>query len=103
MIKGGNNASGRKKSPRFRRGLLQSFEFRIARGLSTANEALSSCRGRDLVRCEMKCSKAWWQSIRMLVAAISLAGLTFGLGPAGLAQEQKQRMPSAASRVSVRL
>jgi len=32
----------------------------------------------------MKCSKAWWQSIRMLVAAISLAGLTFALGPAGL-------------------
>ena len=68
----------------------------------TADEALSSCRGRDLVRCEMKCSKAWWQSIRMLVAAISLAGLTFGLGPAGWAQEQKPEVPAPAIRVSVR-
>ncbi len=51
----------------------------------------------------MKCSKAWWQSIRMLVAAISLAGLTFALGPAGWAQEQKPEVPSPAIRVSVRL
>src|SRR6266850_1935663 len=101
--KRGNNASGRKKSPRLRRGLLQSFEFRIARELSAANEALPSCRGRDLVRCEMKCSKGWWQSIRMLVAAISLAGLTFVLGPAGWTQEQKPGVPSPAIRVSVRL
>ncbi len=51
----------------------------------------------------MKCSRAWWQSIRMLVAAISLAGLTFALGPAGWAQEQKPEVPSPAIRVSVRL
>jgi len=51
----------------------------------------------------MKCSKAGWQSIRMLVAAISLAGLTFGLGPAGWTQEQKPGVPSPAIRVSVRL
>jgi VWFA-related protein len=51
----------------------------------------------------MKCSKAWSQSIRMLVAAISLAGLTFALGPAGWAQEQKPEVPSPAIRVSVRL
>jgi VWFA-related protein len=51
----------------------------------------------------MKHSKSWWQSIRVLVATISLAGLTFALGPAGWAQEQKPEEPAPAIRVSVRL
>jgi VWFA-related protein len=51
----------------------------------------------------MKYSKSWRQSIRILVATISLAGLTFPLGPAGWAQEQKPEVPSPAIRVSVRL
>jgi VWFA-related protein len=51
----------------------------------------------------MKYSKSWWQSIRLVVATISLAGLTFALGPAGWAREQKPEVPSPAIRVSVRL
>lgn len=51
----------------------------------------------------MKYSKSWWQSIRVLVAAISLAGLTSALGPAGWTQEQKPEVPSPVVRVTVRL
>ena len=51
----------------------------------------------------MKYSRSWWQNILALVATISLAGLTFALGPAGWAQEQKPEVPSPAIRVSVRL
>jgi VWFA-related protein len=51
----------------------------------------------------MTYSKSWWQSVRVLAATISLAGLTFALGPAGWAQEQKPEVPSPAIRVSVRL
>src|SRR5712692_1517915 len=68
-----------------------------------ANQALSSCGGRELVRCKMNYSKSLRQSIRMLLATISLAGLAFALGPAGSAQEQKPEVPSPAIRVSVRL
>src|SRR6266852_2648826 len=102
MIKRGNSASERKRALGFDASSAIILILDRQRTL-TANEALSSCRERDLVRCEMKCSKAWWQSIRMLVAAISLAGLTFALGPAGWAQEQKPEVPSPAIRVSVRL
>ena len=51
----------------------------------------------------MNYSKSLRQSIRMLLATISLAGLAFALGPAGSAQEQKPEVPSPAIRVSVRL
>src|SRR5216684_4284435 len=68
-----------------------------------ANQALSSCGGRELVRCKMNYSKSLRQSILMLLATISLAGLAFALGPAGSAQEQKPEVPSPAIRVSVRL
>src|SRR5712692_464223 len=91
------------KSPRPRRGLLQSFEFWIARGLSTADEMFSSCGGRVVVRCEMKYSRSWWQNIRVLFATISLAGLAFALRPAAWAQEQNSGVPAPAVRVSVRL
>ncbi len=51
----------------------------------------------------MKYSKSWRRSIRVLVATISLAGLTCALGPAGRAQEQKSEVPAPAVRVTVRL
>src|SRR5260370_1222964 len=51
----------------------------------------------------MKYSRSWWQNILALVPTISLAGLTFALGPAGWAQEQKPEVPLPAIRVSVRL
>src|SRR5713226_7013666 len=95
--------AGAKKEPRIRRGLLQTFEFWTARGLSSAKAGLSSSRGRDLVRCEMKHSKSWWQSIRVLVATSSLAGLTFALCPRVTAQQQASAVPAPAVRVTVRL
>src|SRR5260370_6965934 len=51
----------------------------------------------------MKYSRSWWQNILALVPTISLAGLTFALGPAGWAQEQKPEVPSRGIGVSVRL
>src|SRR5713226_6233781 len=95
--------AGAKKDPRLRRGLLQTSEFWTARGLSSAKAGLSSSRGRDLVRCEMKHSKSWWQSIRVLVATSSLAGLTFALCPMVTAQQQASEVPAPAVRVTVRL
>jgi len=93
---------GGKKSPRLRRGLLQSFEFRIARGLRLRMEALSpaeeeSCEVRDEV-------------LKSMVAEHPHAGrgdligwTDFRSGPAGWTQEQKPVIPSPAIRVQCAL